>query len=685
MDRMAKKWQAAFIAVWLAAAAFAAYSPLLQNGFVRYDDPEYLTSNPQVLAGLSWAGTKWAFGSSKGGNWHPLTWLSHMLDVQLFGVVPKWHHLVSLFLHAANAVGLFFLLRKLTGAEGRSAFVAGLFALHPLHVESVAWAAERKDTLSTLFLLLTLWAYARFAVARDEATAHARDRAGEPFAQTPNRLCDARALHAPAVAYVTSLVFFALGLMSKPMLVSVPLLLLLLDFWPLKRLRLSRADASSVSLQRLAEKIPFILLAGVSCGVSFWAQAKSNAVSLTLPFSARLDNAVVSYLKYLGKTFWPLNLSAFYPHPETRYPHSEQWAWWWLVISVVGLVGFTGFVIGQRRNRPWLLTGWFWYLGALLPVIGLVQVGLQGMADRYTYIPLIGIFVCIVWGVAEFSARSPGLQNAAMVAGVAGLALCAGLTHRQANFWRSDFTLFEHALAVNPNNAVAQCHVGIAYGEQNQFELAKEHFQAAIAADPSCVDAYYGLGFTLENQGNLSGAVDQYREALRMNPAYEPAHARLGNCLWSLGKRDQAMEEYQISLRLRPNPQGYFALGQLQLQQGDSLGAATSYRQALRLRPDWLEAMSNLAWLLSTAPQPEARNGAEAVRLAERALAIDGGKDARVYGSLAAAYAEVGRFSDAVATAQKGHALALANRQPEVVQAIEMGLERYRRQLPSRQ
>lgn len=664
MDHFGKKWRKALFVACLSVAALAAYWPLLQNGFIRYDDPAYVTGNVHVLGGLTWSGVKWAFTTVDGGNWHPLTWLSHMLDVQLFGLTPKWHHAVNLLLHVLNTAALFLLLCRLTGAEGRSFFVAALFALHPLHVESVAWLSERKDLLSTLFLLSTLWAYAFYA-----------------------RACDNSAVSRARVwlAYAGGLIFFAFGLMSKPMLVTVPFLLLLLDFWPLQRGFMFRERGFRAALRGIWEKVPFLLLSVISSVVALYAQSKSGAVSLSLPIIPRFENAAVSYVKYVAKTFWPKDLSVFYPHPDTRYPHSEQWAWWWVLAALLLLVASVLIVVQQRRKRPWMLMGWFWYLIALLPVIGLVQVGLQGMADRYTYIPLIGVFICLVWISAEMGKRLAWGDNFVILGGVAALALCAGLTHRQSKFWQSDFTLFQHALLVAPNNAVAECHVGIAYGEAKEFALARQHFQAAIEANPSLPDAYYGLGFTLENQGDLVAAIERYQETIRLQPNYEPAHNRLANCLWSLGKKQEALAEFKLALQLKPTPEGYFAVAQMQLQLGHGEAAAESYRAALRLRPDWLGALSNLAWLLATDSKPEVRNGQEALRLARQAMTLSRGEDPRVYAILAAASAETGDFAQAVSTAQKGKELALRAGQKDVAEAIQMGLVNYQQHLPLRQ
>lgn len=885
MDRIRKTWRTTFLAALLGAVTLAAFWPVLRNDFIRYDDRDYVTANPHVLSGLNWGAVKWAFATGHAGNWHPVTWLSHMLDVALFGVRPGWHHFVNLLLHIVNTILLFLLLTRLTGASWRSLFVAGFFALHPLHVESVAWAAERKDLLSGFFFFLTIWMYADYATKADGAGS---------AAQSPNPEKSAREGLVPdsrrsKLNYALALFFFALGLMSKPMLVTLPLVLLLLDFWPLKRLERPQGRLFSGALPLLREKIPFLALALLSSLVTFVVQGRGHAVTLTLPFALRAGNAVMSYLKYLAKTAWPIDLAIFYPHPATRYPATELWPGWLLVGAALALAGVTVSALVLRRRVPWFMMGWLWYAAMLVPVCGLVQVGQQAMADRYTYLPLIGIFICVVWGVVELSTNSQWGRRSLFAAGILALCVCAALTEHQAKYWRNNLTVFEHALAVNPNNAVARCHVGIELGERHQYEAALEQFNAALRADPNCAEAYYGLGFTLENLNRPSEAMEQYRNALRARPWYALAHLRLGAVLWSLGQRKaalaeyeaaarlnpedlearyrfgialveagdlrravphldyvarlnpdfgdalsrlteallqqgklteaegrlrdlaalhpdhpavhinlgtvlwqhgqapQAIEQYQAALRLDPaDPVTHYNLGTALSMQGQiaaagaefaeavrlkpdylaarvSLGemlagqnrldealkefretvrlsptnanlrlnlasalimagqtneAKASFAEALRLqsdlpeklaqsaqtlaaqgraqaavarlttalqlRPDWTPAMNDLAWLLATDHRAEVRNGAEAVRLAERACQLDGGKDSGLLATLAAAYAEAGRFDDAVATAEKAKSLAVAAGQIETLALLDSGLELYRKQLPFR-
>lgn len=443
------------LALGLAALTFAAYFSVLSNGFVSYDDGKYVTENPHLRAGLSTDTVVWAFTTFRASNWHPLTWLSHAFDVQLYGMNPLGHHLTSLLLHIANVVLLYWLLFRMTTSPWKSAFVAALFAVHPLHVESVAWVAERKDVLSTFFWMLTMLAYVRYA-------------------ESPSAGC-----------YLPVIILFAIGLLAKPMLVTLPLVLLLLDYWPLRR---------GPILGRLTEKIPLLVLAAGSCVVTFVAQRSGGSVADLGRFTLaeRIGNALVSYVTYIGKAFWPSKLACFYPHPGSGLPA------WQPILAAVGLIGFTGIVIKLSVRRPYLLTGWLWYLVALVPVIGFVQVGFQAMADRYTYIPLIGIFVMIAWGIPESMgaceyegvsarkrppARSRPLRHSqtrtpthshTLLAATAALVLAvlAWRTSVEVRYWHDEVTLFERALAVTHGNYVAHNNLGRALADQRQIGRA---------------------------------------------------------------------------------------------------------------------------------------------------------------------------------------------------------------------
>jgi tetratricopeptide (TPR) repeat protein len=611
------------IAVLLAAVTLAAYWPALNGDFIRLDDGAYVVRNPQVRAGLTWANAAWAFRTGIQGNWHPLTWLSHMLDVELFGLWAGGHHLVNLLFHVLNSLLLFLWLRRATGALWRSAVVGALFALHPLHVESVAWVSERKDVLSTFFFLLMLWAYLRYAgVPSNRRVAAALEPAlpTTPASPAPARVLSPGTPH-PAAWYSLTLLLFVLGLLSKPMLVTAPFVLLLLDWWPLER---------AFGLRRLLwEKVPMFCLSLASSVVTYRVQSQAHTTWLHLPAGVRLANAVASYVKYLAKTFWPTHLAVFYPHPDLAYPKSHQWPGWQIGLAAALLLALSVCALARARRAPWLAVGWFWYLGTLVPVIGLVQVGLQGMADRYTYIPLIGVFLAAVWGVAELAGRlgpaspaaggQPRLAGRRVAAALAALALlaCAGLTRKQAGYWRTNLGLFEHALAVAPCNALAEFHIGSELGAQGQFNRAKAHFEAAVEADPTFAQPYFSLGLILDAQG----------------------------------KPEQAV---------------------------------TNFLQVIKLWPDWPSGYNQLAWLRATHPRADMRGGGEAVRLAERACELAGDKAAHFFPTLAAAYAEAGRFAEATRTAERAHALALAAGDKETAQAAEAQLAFYRQQRPFR-
>jgi protein O-mannosyl-transferase len=600
MQWVNQKWRTWLISLLIAAATLAAFWPVVHNEFIKFDDGFYVTLNPRVSSGLSWSNAGWAFRTGYQSNWHPLTWLSHMSDVQLFGLRPGWHHSVSLLFHSANAVLLFLLLQGMTGALWRSAFVAAFFALHPLHVESVAWIAERKDVLSTFFFLLTLWAYVRYVCERREQSGEGRE--GNAPRST---------LHAPisclpsSVFYPLSLFFFALGLMSKPMLVTLPFVLLLLDWWPLQRFRPAAIAPQLRNLVR--EKAPFFILALASSVVTFLVQDRGRAIKAALPFEPRLANAVASYLKYLGKTFWPVDLAVFYPYPDLRLPLSGQWPMWQILAAALLLIAISCWTLRRLTQQPWLGVGWFWYLGTLVPVIGFVQVGNQAMADRYTYIPLIGIFIGIVWGTAA-ACRGLAWSKVAAGAGVALVLACAWATRVQVKYWRTNFILFQHALAVTANNAVAHYHVGSGYKDQGKYGLALAQFQAAVRADPSYADGYYGLGLTLERLGRLPQAIEQYQVTLRLRPWLADLHNHLGALLSALGKRDEAIREFQQTLQLNPDfVEAHYNLGALLSDRGDFSGAAAQFAEVVRLKPDDAEARTRLAAAnahLQRSPQP---------------------------------------------------------------------------------
>ena len=591
------------VAVLLAVATLAVYAQVAGHGFVSYDDPDYVSGNPYVRAGLTRAGLSWALTTGHAGNWHPLTWLSHMLDCQLFGLRPGAHHLTNVLLHTANSLLLFVLLRGMSGALWPSAAVASFFALHPLHVESVAWVSERKDVLSTLFWMLTLLAYWRYT--------------RQPSLRR----------------YLPVLVLLALGLMAKPMLVTLPLVMLLLDVWPLGRLPLAapegrdtprversarrqdvrpggdprarkarrsealpraRRAAWPPGLRLVLEKVPFVALAAASSVVTFVVQLHGGAVAPvdTLPFEARGANALVSYAAYLGKMIYPAGLVIFYP----RVPLPA----WQVAAAGLALVAGSLLVIRLAPRRPWLLVGWLWYVVTLLPVIGLVQVGDLAMADRYTYVPLIGPFIMLAWTAAEIVRRRPAWRS--MVAASVGVLLagCAAGTGLQLRYWRSSMTLFEHAVEVIPDNYVAHLSLGNALAEQGRLDDAIAHYSAALRVKPDLAKAHGNLGVILARQGKLEEAVAQYAEALRLNPDLPETHNNLGAALAERGRIEEAIAHYDRALRLKPDyPDAHTNLGMALAAQGKIDLAIAHYAEALRLDPDHPGARFNLSRALA--------------------------------------------------------------------------------------
>jgi tetratricopeptide (TPR) repeat protein len=829
------------ICLVLALGSLAVYGPVVGYDFINYDDPIYVTENPHVHGRLTLFKAVWAFTTGHASNWHPLTWLSHMLDCQLYGLRPAGHHLTSVVFHIANTLLLFGVLRRMTGALWRSGLVAALFAWHPLHVESVAWIAERKDVLSAFFWLLTMGAYLRYVSESQVQSSRSKGW------------------------YFCALTLFALGLLSKPMVVTLPFVLLLLDYWPLRRVPGAEYQVSGAPTENLIlgtwhsarplrlvlEKAPFFILVAASSVVTFLAQKKGGAMSfqqmLTLP--QRSANAVVSYARYLHKTIWPDGLAIFYPHPLS-------WPAWQVTGATVLLLAVTAAAVARRRRRPYLLVGWFWFLGTLVPVIGLVQVGSQSMADRYTYIPLIGMFVLLVWGFADVVQRWPRGSLVGRSLAAIALTACVVLTWFQVQTWRNSLTLFTHALKVTPENFISHENLGVAldslgrtneaishfekamrlqpaapypfnslgmiYARQGKTELARENFEAALRVapgfpqahynmarllvaeghieeairhyqecmrnDPDIPDAHYNLANALVSVGRLEEAASHYREclrwqpdsadahnnlgavlvrlgalrdavgqfnaALRIKPDFPEAQAQLAGALQKLGQIDAARIHYAEAVRLKPDfTHAHLKLGSLLAQQarfdeakshfskviqleptndlayynlaavfaaqgrfedaavtfaeavrlkpedadararlaatlarsGKFAEAIGQYRAALGLKPDWAEALRALATILATNPAAELRNGAEAVQLAERANELTGHRDPRMLTALDEAYAEAGRFEDAIKTALQVQAVARSNQDSASAEQAARRVELYQAGKPFRE
>jgi tetratricopeptide (TPR) repeat protein len=601
------------IAAFLFAITWAVFGQTLTHQFINYDDPLYVYDNPHVRAGLSWPGIAWAFTHVHSQNWHPLTTISHMLDCQLFGLNPEAHHLVNVFWHSAAAVLLFILLAQMTNSIWASAFAAAVFAIHPLRVESVAWIAERKDVLSGAFFMLTLLAY--FGWTRKPTLGR----------------------------YLTMSILLAFGLISKPMLVTTPLVLLLLDYWPLGRNQKSEVGGQTIG-KLIVEKIPLFALSLGSVVATLWAQNFALGSTEFLPLKWRITNAVFSCFEYVRQMFWPVDLIPFYVHPENRL---ETWR---LAMAIVFLTAVTGIAFIRRRQNPYLIVGWLWYLVMLVPVIGIVQVGLQGHADRYTYLPQIGLYIALVWLVCDatksFRAQKAILSSVAVIV-VGTLSI---LSAKQTMYWRDTETLWRHTLAVTPDSDVAET----------------------------------GLGGILSVRGQIDDAIDHYEHALRLRDGNVAAHFGLARALAAKQKTDAAIFHLQKALAIQPD---YIAasndLGVLLASKGEIKEAISAWRQTLAFDPDNADAENNIAWVRSTAADTDLRDGNEALDLAQRAIR-SGGENPIALRTLAAAQAENGRFKEAIATGQRGEELAQERGDQAMAESLRWCVESFQRGEPLR-
>lgn len=549
------------VAGFLFLLSVVVYWQVWEFEFTNYDDDVYVTENGRVLSGLSWQNITWAFTTGHAGNWHPVTWVSHMLDVEMFGLDPGGHHFTSVVIHAVNAVILFLLLSRMTGTIWRAAGVAALFAIHPLHVESVAWVAERKDVLSTLFLFITFLMYLSY-ISR------------------PTTL-----------RYAAVVIAFILGLMAKPMLVTLPFVLLVLDFWPLNRLSLPGSPtfgspvypARRIPLKKiLLEKAPLLFLALCSSVVTLIVQQKGGALSTLegIPLHSRVLNALLSYVAYIGKTFWPVDLAVIYPHPGVDIEIWKAGACA-VVVAVLTIV-----VVLQWKQRPYLLSGWLLYCGMLVPVIGLVQVGAQAMADRYTYVPLIGLFIIVSWGVAELRDRWGNLRNVVPVLAVSVLVILAWGTHRQLTNWRNSVTLFERALGVTERNWVAHLNLGLAFDTMGKTQDAVEQYRKAIAIHPGSVAALSNLGAALGKQGSYDEATTYLSKALVLSPDYARAHNNMGIVLGLRGERQEALSRFTKAIELMPEfADAQYNAGLVYSLDGRYDLALNHFLEASRLKP----------------------------------------------------------------------------------------------------
>jgi len=749
------------ICVGLALAILGVYWQVHGFDYVNYDDPDYASENPLITGGLTLKGLFWAFTHAHAGNWYPLTLISHMLDCQIFGVNPAGPHVINVLFHTANTILLFLLLRRITSAQWASAIMAAIFALHPLHVESVAWISERKDVLSTFFGLFSLLAYVRYVDER---------KAGGPKAKT---------------SFIWALVLFALSLMSKPMLVTLPCLMLLLDFWPLQRIENSgwRTFSSRPFLLLVKEKWPWLALGLTLSVVTLFTFAQSGVTvsSADFPVRWRVPNVIDSYFWYLEKTFWPTKLACFYPLVRVLPMKT-------FVVSAIGIFFVTAAALSTIKRWPFFFVGWAWFLGSLVPVIGLVPVGSHAIADRYSYMPMIGLVIAVIMGARLLLSGSKiRILAGGMAAGIL-LAVLAGATFSQIGYWRNTETLFSHALDVTHDNYTALNNLAVYFSEHGRTDDAEKMFRAALVITPGLAQAHENLGRVLVEKGDTNGALAEYQEAVRLNPndatnqiglaetfvrrgknedalphfseavRLKPENAQYQNdcaaALVAVGKRPEALPHYAQAVRLQPDNAQYqnnyataliragdlkaaeehyrsaiqddpkfaesysnlgallfarrlfvdaanvfseavrlnptnagirFNSGLAYLKAGRIADAKTQFDEAVRLRPDWTEPLVAEAWALATSSDDHVRNGPEAVMLAEKAANLTGRQQPDVLNTLAAAYAEAGRFDEALATANQALERAKQSNRTNLFPRIERAITYYKAHTPLRE
>jgi len=601
------------VSLFLAGITWLVFGQTLHHEFINYDDGDYVLKNAQVSRGLTLDGIAWAFTHVHSANWHPVTWISHMLDCQFYGLNPAGHHFSNVLLHAATSILLFFVLRQMTGAFWRSAFVAALFAIHPLRVESVAWVSERKDLLSGLFFMLTLGAYVRYA----------------------------RAPWSP-LRYGLVVLLFAMGLMCKPMLVTVPFVLLLLDYWPLRRFATLEGHTGNRprSLRRLIlEKLPLLGLGLASCVITLFAQTSSMAPIARIPLLLRASNAVVSYTDYLRQMFWPTDLAVLYPWEAARLGTFN------VVASIALLAGISVLVFVLRR-RGYPVAGWLWYLIMLGPVIGILQVGNQSRADRYTYLPQIGLYLLVTWGAVEFC--SGWRFRRVFLGGLSGVVLAALIfsARVQASYWQDSETLWSHALSCTTDNIVAEGNLGRACYDKGKTREAMVYFQNSLRIEPRQATVHSILGVFFLDMGRINESLAHLQTALEIEPQFGDAHFNLGNTYLQMGQAREALSHYGKALEIDSND---------------------------------TQALNNMAWILATWPDALTRDGVKAVELAERADSLTRSANPMISATLAAAYAEAGRFADAVKTGQRALQLSTAEGNTSRADSIRTQIEIYQK------
>ena len=705
----------------LLAAVALVFGQTVRHEFINYDDDLCVYENPPIARGLTALGIAWTVTHSHVGNWHPLTSISHMLDCQFYELWAGGHHLTNVLLHGATSVLLMLVLRRMTGQLWPSALVAALFAIHPLRVESVAWVAERKDVLSGLLFMLTLWAYVGYV-------------------RRPSSLW----------RYTIVATLFALGLMAKPMLVTMPLVLLLLDYWPLGRFTVGdvsngHATASGPALPEgshpaavafdvgvapaapprstrgsayamrmlIVEKIPLLALAAASCVATLLAQGKAVVTSELIPLPTRIVNALVSYAAYLGQMFYPARLAVLYPHPGNGLPM------WQIFGSLVLLAGVSAAALVWRRKCPYLLVGWLWYLGTLVPVIGLVQVGSQARADRYTYLTQIGLLIAVVWGLAHalrpWSHRRWAYAAVSIVV-LTSLTVCA---YRQTTFWKSNKTLWPHTLACTSHNSLACLNLGSALQKEGNLDAAIEQLEKALEIRPNYLKALNNLGAALAGRGRVDEAIVRYQQALAIDPQHADTHNNLGVALLGRGQVDDAMAHYTRALEINPeyadaynnlsvalagrgriddaianwrralevDPRHFHSrqnLGSALFQKGRIPEAMAQWHEAIRLRPNDAVLLNGVARVLAGYPDKSVRNGTQAVELAQRAVELSGGREPEFLKTLADAYAEAGRPREAVDVARQGLSLAMAQGKTALADAFRSQIQAFQASNSSR-
>lgn len=643
----------------LVALVWGVFGQTLWHGFVDYDDNVYVYDNPQITSGLTWPVVKWVLTEPHARNWHPFTTLSHVLDWQLFGGNAGGHHFTNVLLHCATAVALFLVLRQLTGALWPSAFVAAVFAIHPLRVESVAWISERKDVLSGLFFVLTLAVYLRY-------------------------------VRRPSLRrYAFVLLLFALGLSSKSMLVTLPFVLLLLDRWPLGRFDAVQSWRDRVVWKCVAEKLPLLALSAAASAVTFVVQKHGGFQSDAMPMLMRLTNAVLAYATYIRQLFWPGKLAPFYPHT------AGEAMGWQIALAVGLLLGVGALAILFWKKRPYVATGWFWFLGMLVPVIGIVQVGSQAWADRYTYLPHIGLLIALVWTVAEIASRLH-ITRAFLAAGATlALGALAVTAWAQASHWRDSEALWTRALHVTRDNDVAHISRGNGFMARGDVDTALSHYQRALEIRSRRWHSRYDLllsmihtniGAALQRKGaGPDEAIVHYSAALEAQPDYLEANINLSYALLEKHETSRALELLGRALVWHPQSADlHMARGDAFVQQGSERRAVESYEQARTFSPDALVPLQNLAWLYATSASEEIRNGTRAVAMAESAVRVSGGRNPLMLHKLAAAHAENGDFGQAIATAERARSFAAAEQNIALAEELERNIARYRSGSPLR-